>query len=903
MLIRNLFRIKNKFILFFLLATFYFHKSNCVIAKETTNIGPKLLMDEGNFNDDIIKIEGSSIFNHKDSKIKKMDDAVCVAKHAFTWNKLQSYNNCYYSQINFDQFCDLTRNRFMSEDNKIIEENDCKIEKEDIHLEHKANLTNGPCTQYKNFNLENSKGDVTFDRTIQSNSFVNNHNTGIENEIVPKKSNERGEGDSNATNNEKKELQIAPFDEWTKEKLKMNVESNYKVNNVGSENTSIVSSTKPGNINKQLPPVTTKRNYASKECGAKVLLSNDEAEFKSAILNDKERDVYMRNPCEKAQQKFSVIELCETIVPTGIELANFELFSSGPKEFKVFVSERFPTTEWHQIGEFEMINNREIQKFDLIKTGLYVKYAKIELTSHWGKEHYCTLSMVRVFGISMVEEYEAEASVINNMPIPPVSVVNSNNNQTVDNNNQQSKEIVDKEINKSSNDDGSVKTLVDKVVNAVGSKIGSILNTVMKNGQIEERLIKLESLTLEEQCTKCLVEHEPIYSYELCHFYNYVIRVISRRNIVKNTNKNKVISSRPLPLTSVKKYREHEKYVRMRRRQKRKLIFQKYLIEKIKKEEEVSSIEKKIIFQNGGDHSLPAANMNYKESVFLKLNKRLSNLELNISLTSEYLSELSKRYVSQTSDNMKMHENTVKKSEDLIKKLMGNFKIEIDQQINLMKGEILAFKKNIKNYQKMDFFDNSLSVTKPPEIINDDCPSTRHLLNNSNDKIWSTEQVLLVVVGTQFITIICIFLLQWIFSWLYSKKEQSTNEEEIDKLRNEIEMLKNIVLEENDQEGKEIVEVTGESPPIIIKKKKKKKKKTIIIDNDWDSALDNPSHPSETPTPSELSIETDRIPLTLCNENVPFQQKHNLLLTADGFQIHSNKKNLKKINASLIINP
>lgn len=34
----------------------------------------------------------------------------------------------------------------------------------------------------------------------------------------------------------------------------------------------------------------TKRNYASKECGAKVLLANDEAEHRSAVLNDKERD-------------------------------------------------------------------------------------------------------------------------------------------------------------------------------------------------------------------------------------------------------------------------------------------------------------------------------------------------------------------------------------------------------------------------------------------------------------------------------------------------------------------------------------------------------------------------------------------------------------------------------------
>ncbi|VDN84261.1 unnamed protein product, partial [Brugia pahangi] len=45
----------------------------------------------------------------------------------------------------------------------------------------------------------------------------------------------------------------------------------------------------------------TARNYASKECGAKVLFSNDEAENKNAVLNEKEAVDYMRNPCERAE--------------------------------------------------------------------------------------------------------------------------------------------------------------------------------------------------------------------------------------------------------------------------------------------------------------------------------------------------------------------------------------------------------------------------------------------------------------------------------------------------------------------------------------------------------------------------------------------------------------------------
>lgn len=37
---------------------------------------------------------------------------------------------------------------------------------------------------------------------------------------------------------------------------------------------------------------------------------------------------------------------------------------------------------------------------------MYAKYVKVELVSHFGSEHFCPLSLIRVFGTSMVEEYE-----------------------------------------------------------------------------------------------------------------------------------------------------------------------------------------------------------------------------------------------------------------------------------------------------------------------------------------------------------------------------------------------------------------------------------------------------------------------------------------------------------------
>ncbi|GBM12538.1 SUN domain-containing ossification factor [Araneus ventricosus] len=111
----------------------------------------------------------------------------------------------------------------------------------------------------------------------------------------------------------------------------------------------------------------------------------------------------MLNPC-KAKIWF-VTELCETVQATQIELANFELFSSCPKEFAVYSSDNFPTRDWVLLGTFTAAEQRVLQSFELKQEG-FGKFIKIELLSHYGREHYCPLSVVRIFGTSMVDEYE-----------------------------------------------------------------------------------------------------------------------------------------------------------------------------------------------------------------------------------------------------------------------------------------------------------------------------------------------------------------------------------------------------------------------------------------------------------------------------------------------------------------
>ncbi|MCI4377043.1 hypothetical protein PGIGA_G00198930 [Pangasianodon gigas] len=262
---------------------------------------------------------------------------------------------------------------------------------------------------------------------------------------------------------------IPTFDEW--KKIMMEVE------NEKSQTTH--TSCQGGSSAVKKVQKTT--NYASVECGAKILASNPEAKSTSAILMENV-DVYMLNPCsnkiwfvielcqpiqvkqldianfelfsstpkdflvsisdrfvielcQPIQVKqldianfelFSstpkdflvsisdrfVIELCQPIQVKQLDIANFELFSSTPKDFLVSISDRYPTNKWAKLGTFHARDERTVQSFPLDEhlyakyVKMFTKYIKVELLSHFGSEHFCPLSLLRVFGTSMMEEYE-----------------------------------------------------------------------------------------------------------------------------------------------------------------------------------------------------------------------------------------------------------------------------------------------------------------------------------------------------------------------------------------------------------------------------------------------------------------------------------------------------------------
>ncbi len=147
-------------------------------------------------------------------------------------------------------------------------------------------------------------------------------------------------------------------------------------------------------------------NYASFDCAATVLKSNPESKGSSSILVEN-KDSYMLNECSAAN-KFFIVELCDDILIDTIVLANFEFFSSIFRTFRISVSDRYPVKmeKWKDLGTFEARNTREMQVFLIENPLIWARYVRVELLTHYGSEFYCPISLLRVHGTTMMEEFK-----------------------------------------------------------------------------------------------------------------------------------------------------------------------------------------------------------------------------------------------------------------------------------------------------------------------------------------------------------------------------------------------------------------------------------------------------------------------------------------------------------------
>ncbi|KAF8955257.1 UNC-like C-terminal-domain-containing protein [Flammula alnicola] len=156
-------------------------------------------------------------------------------------------------------------------------------------------------------------------------------------------------------------------------------------------------------------PTTDRFNYASLDCSARVHTSHRSAKSPSSILTSK-RDRYMLSPCDTPkEQQFVVVELCDDIRIDTVQLANFEFFSGVFKDFTVSVAKRYPTDPdgWTVVRSYRAKNIRGVQTFHT-PTSLrdFYRFVRIDFHSHYGNEYYCPVSLLRVYGLTHLEEWK-----------------------------------------------------------------------------------------------------------------------------------------------------------------------------------------------------------------------------------------------------------------------------------------------------------------------------------------------------------------------------------------------------------------------------------------------------------------------------------------------------------------
>lgn len=149
-------------------------------------------------------------------------------------------------------------------------------------------------------------------------------------------------------------------------------------------------------------------NYASFDCAATVLKTNKQAKSATSVLVEN-KDSYMLNECS-ADNKFLIVELCDDILVDTVVLANYEFFSSMFRHFRVSVSDRYPVKmeRWKTLGTFEARNSRDMQPFLITEPQIWARYLRIELLTQYGNEFYCPLSLLRVHGTTMMEQFRRE---------------------------------------------------------------------------------------------------------------------------------------------------------------------------------------------------------------------------------------------------------------------------------------------------------------------------------------------------------------------------------------------------------------------------------------------------------------------------------------------------------------
>lgn len=150
-------------------------------------------------------------------------------------------------------------------------------------------------------------------------------------------------------------------------------------------------------------------NYASVDAGARLLGWSTQAIGPKNLISEN-KDKYMLVPCDAdgpSGSRWVDLELSEEIYIKSFQVGNWEFYSSNARKVAVLGASRYPPEKWNMLGIFNIEDSLGTQLFELERPSI-TKFLKFLFVGKQGSEYYCPISVVRVFGKPTIDDWREE---------------------------------------------------------------------------------------------------------------------------------------------------------------------------------------------------------------------------------------------------------------------------------------------------------------------------------------------------------------------------------------------------------------------------------------------------------------------------------------------------------------
>lgn len=147
-------------------------------------------------------------------------------------------------------------------------------------------------------------------------------------------------------------------------------------------------------------------NFASADAGARILSSSSGIVGAKNVIEGSV-DKYLLAPCTGGvgDSRWIEIELSEDVILESLETGNFEYYSSSARKLVVLGAGSYPPRQWNLLGVFEFAHVRSLQRFRIQKR-VVTRYLRILFAGKQGHEYYCPVSTIRAFGKNLIADWK-----------------------------------------------------------------------------------------------------------------------------------------------------------------------------------------------------------------------------------------------------------------------------------------------------------------------------------------------------------------------------------------------------------------------------------------------------------------------------------------------------------------